>query len=65
MSHGRKIPGIIKKINKALGKFIYPKYYKHSNKCYNLACFWTIRPSGAASIEIFFKMNFINTKVRK
>ena len=46
MMHGRKIPGIIKKINKALGKFIYPKYLKHSNECYNLAVFWTIRPSG-------------------
>ena len=33
MMHGRKIPGIIKKINKALfGKVIYSKYYKLSNK---------------------------------
>ena len=40
MIHGRKIPGIIKKINKALfGKVIYPMYYKHSNECYNLAVF--------------------------
>ena len=25
----KKMPGIIKKINKALGKVTYPKYYKH------------------------------------
>ena len=56
MMHGRKIPGIIKKINKALfGKVIYPKYYKHSNEYYNLAFF---EQSGhQCSTEIFF--NFI------
>ena len=43
---GRKIAGIIKKINKALGKVTYPKYCKNSNEYYNFAVFWTIRPSG-------------------
>ena len=31
MTNGRKITGLIKKFNKALGKVIYHMYYKHSN----------------------------------
>ena len=51
MMHGRKIPGIIKKINKALfGKVIYSKYYKLSNKSSRF-----FEQSGhQGSIEIFF-----------